>query len=150
MTLDLVLTRQQLPFTLPANQLIWRFVTARKADQTKLDQLKDAIQTNPGHRAGHYARHIGYDNKLVEAAEHILTQEQDERQVAILQTLVSCWIHGRSVFCGLPRQPNPTKRPKNLIHTRCCNMPGASGTPKSLNGVRCCLACEAGGGMWRC
>lgn len=43
------------------------------------------------------ALHKPMSHNLVEAAEHILTQEQDERQAAILRTLVSCWIHRRSV-----------------------------------------------------
>ena len=50
---------------------------AREADQTKLDRLKDAIQTNPGHRAGHYARHIGYDNKSVTRALPQLEERGD-------------------------------------------------------------------------
>lgn len=50
---------------------------ARKADHTKLDQLKDAIQANPGHRAGHYARQLGRDNKSVTRALPQLEERGD-------------------------------------------------------------------------
>jgi hypothetical protein len=50
---------------------------ARKTDQTKLDRLKAAIRENPGHRAGHYARRLGRDNKSVMRALPQLEERGD-------------------------------------------------------------------------
>lgn len=50
---------------------------ARKADQIKLDQLKSAIKSDPGQRAGHYARQLGRDNKSVMRALPQLEERGD-------------------------------------------------------------------------
>jgi hypothetical protein len=41
---------------------------SRKGEHERLDQLRDAIQDNPGHRAGWFARLLGFDNKTVTRA----------------------------------------------------------------------------------
>ncbi|MCP5094611.1 MAG: CRISPR-associated helicase Cas3' [Chloroflexi bacterium] len=58
--------------------------TSQKDVANALKKLSNALQKPLSHN-------------LVESAEHILAQEQDEQQAHILHTLISCWINGRSV-----------------------------------------------------
>lgn len=50
---------------------------ARKTDDKNLDQIRDAIQSEPGHRAGFYARYLGRDNKSIMRALPQLEERGD-------------------------------------------------------------------------
>lgn len=50
---------------------------ARKINHEQLDQLKNAIQADPGHRSGYYARRLGRDNKAITRALPQLEERGD-------------------------------------------------------------------------
>ena len=41
---------------------------ARKGDQGRLNEIRESIKEQPGHKAGWHARLLGYDNKTVARA----------------------------------------------------------------------------------
>jgi hypothetical protein len=50
---------------------------ARKADDNRLDNLREAIVENPGRRAGWFARLLGEDNKTITRALPQLEERGD-------------------------------------------------------------------------
>ncbi|MCI0394300.1 MAG: hypothetical protein L0332_08045 [Chloroflexi bacterium] len=49
----------------------------RKSDEERLDEIRDAIVENPGHRPGWFARLLGYDNKTMTRALPQLEERGD-------------------------------------------------------------------------